>query len=139
MKPEPTDAAVLLLRVGLGGMMITHGLPKLLGGPDKWGKLGGAMAHLGIDLWPALWGFAAAFSESVGALLVVLGLLTRLNGGLLVVTMAVAAAMHFGNGDGLSGASHAIEVGIGFLALVVAGGGRYSLDAWLHRRRQAGS
>lgn len=49
--------------------------------------------------------------------------------------MAVAAAMHLGKGDGLGVASHAIEDGIAFLALVLAGGGRYSLDAFIRARR----
>jgi len=129
------DIALLVLRVGLGGMMLTHGVPKLLGGPDTWEKLGGAMAYVGLDLWPTLWGLAAALTETVGAVLLALGLLTRTSAGFLMVTMMVAAAMHLGKGDGIGGASHAIEDGIAFLTLLVAGGGRYSIDAWIRARR----
>lgn len=129
------DVALLVLRVGLGGMMLTHGVPKLLGGPPLWEKLGGAMAYVGLDLWPTLWGLAAALTETVGAVLLALGLLTRTSAGFLVVTMLVAAAMHLGKGDGIGGASHAIEDGIAFLTLLVAGGGRYSIDAWIRARR----
>ena len=129
------DIALLVLRVGLGGMMLTHGVPKLLGGPDTWEKLGGAMTYVGLDLWPTLWGLAAALTETVGAVLLALGLLTRTSAGFLMVTMMVAAAMHLGKGDGIGGASHAIEDGIAFLTLLVAGGGRYSIDAWIRARR----
>jgi putative oxidoreductase len=129
------DIGLLVLRVGLGAMMVFHGVPKLLGGPAKWEKLGSAMAYVGIDLWPTVWGFAAAVSEAVGGVLLAIGLLTRLNATLLLVTMVVAAAMHLGKGDGIGGASHAIEDGIAFLALLLAGGGRYTVDAWIRARR----
>ncbi len=129
------DVALLVLRVGLGGMMLTHGVPKVQGGPAACEKLGGAMAYVGLDLWPTVWGLAAALAETLGAVLLAIGLLTRTSAGFLMATMIVAAAMHLGKGDGLGGASHAIEDGIAFLTLVVAGGGRYSVDAWLRARR----
>jgi len=134
-KPHPVDIGLLVLRVGLGAMMLFHGVPKLLGGPQKWEKLGGAMTHVGIDVWPTVWGFAAALTETLGAVLLAVGLLTRLNASLLLATMVVAAAMHLGKGDGVAGASHAIEDGIAFLTLLLAGGGRYSVDAWWRGRR----
>ena len=37
------NLALLLLRVGMGGMMLTHGIPKLMRGPDLWPKLGKAV------------------------------------------------------------------------------------------------
>ena len=40
---------------------------------------------------------------------------------MLVFTMIIAALVHFAKGDGLSGASHAIELGIVFLALIFIG------------------
>jgi len=124
-----TDLGLLVLRVGLGLMMMGHGWPKLTGGPEKWAKLGGAMGSLGIDFAPTFWGFMASFSELVGGAMVAVGLLTRVHSGLLVCTMGVAAAMHLSNGDGVMGSSHAIEDGIAFLALVLLGAGRFSVDA----------
>ena len=125
------DLGLLVMRVGLGGMMAFHGWPKMMGGPAKWEKLGGAMATLGIDFAPEVWGFAAATTELVGGVAVALGLLTRLNALLLCFTMVVAAAMHLDAGDGLFGASHAIEDGFAFLGLAFVGAGKYSLDARL--------
>ena len=46
--------------------------------------------------------------------------------------MLVAAVSHLSRGDGLSGASHAIELGIVFLSLIVIGAGKYSVDEQLH-------
>jgi len=72
-------------------------------------------------------------SEAVGGLLLALGLLFRPACGALLATMIVATSMHLGKGDGLMGASHAIEAGIVFLGLLLIGPGRFALDARLRR------
>lgn len=123
------DLGLLILRVGIGGMFISHGWPKITGGPEFWGKLGGAMGNLGIDFFPTFWGFMAALSEFGGGLCLIFGFLFGPAAFLMAATMAVAAIHHFNAGDGLSGASHALENGILFLALVFIGPGRYGLDA----------
>jgi len=123
-----SDAGLLLLRLGIGGMFLYHGFPKLVSGLDTWEKLGGAMKYTGVDFMPALWGFAAALIEFAGGICLILGLFFRPICILLAGTMAVAAAMHLGKGDGLKVASHAIEDGILFLSLILIGPGKYSAD-----------
>lgn len=122
------EEGLLVLRIGIGAMFIYHGLPKLLAGPDKWLQLGGAMGYLGIDFVPRVWGFMAGFSEAVGGLCLMLGIFFRPACFALTCTMAVAATMHLGKGDGLLRASHAIEAGILFVSLMLIGPGRYSVD-----------
>ena len=122
------DLGLLVLRVGLGGMFIYHGLPKLLAGPALWAQLGTATGTLGIHFLPVFWGFMAAAAEGIGGLLLLLGLLTRPACLIMFINMVVAASFHLGKGDGLGIASHAIEAGIVFLSLVLIGPGRYSLD-----------
>lgn len=122
------NAALFITRVGLGIMMIMHGYPKLMGGPDKWERIGSAMGKLGVDFSPVFWGFMASFAEGVGGLLLVLGWFFRPAAFLLVVTMAVAAMKHLDAGDGIMGASHAIELGIVFIGLFLLGPGKYSID-----------
>ena len=85
------------------------------------------MKHLGITFWPGFWGFMAAFSESVGVALIVLGLLFRPSCLLLAVTMGVAALSEY-HSHGVGEASHAIELGLLFTALIFIGPGRYSID-----------
>jgi putative oxidoreductase len=113
-------------------MFVMHGWPKVAGGAAMWKKLGGAMANLGLDFWPTAWGFMAAMSEFGGGILLAVGLLFRPACAALAGTMAVAAFMHLHKGDGVMGASHAIEAGIVFVALILIGPGAYSIDA---RRR----
>lgn len=124
-----TDTALLLLRIGIGSSMAAfHGYPKLVGGPEKWTKLGGSMSHFGIKVYPEIFGFLAAVSESIGAVLIVLGFLFRPSAFFLLCTMIVAALSHIYDGDSLKDASHAIEFAFVFLAMFIIGPGAYSID-----------
>jgi putative oxidoreductase len=121
------DLGLLVLRVGIGGMFVGHGLPKLMGGPARWTQVGEAMGNLGIDVAPAFWGFAAAVSEFGGGLLLAAGIQFRAACALLLFTMIVASVKHVTGGDGFGKASHAIEAAILFLSLILIGPGRYRL------------
>lgn len=122
------NTGLLILRIGLGAMMMVHGLPKIMDGPDKWAALGGSMKVIGINFLPTFWGLMAALAEGMGGFLLLLGLFFRPVNMLLTFTMIIAALVHFGKGDGIMGASHAIEVGIVFFSLIFIGPGKYSVD-----------
>jgi putative oxidoreductase len=122
------NTGLLIMRVGLGIMFMFHGYPKLLGGPNQWTAVGGATKHIGVDFFPVGWGLLAALTETFGGFLIVLGLAFRPAALLLSITMAVAATMHLKTGDGLGGASHAIEAAVVFLGLILVGPGKYSVD-----------
>ena len=93
------------------------------------------MAIFGIEFLPVFWGFMASFSEFIGGICIILGLFFRPICLLLTITMTVASIRHVSRGDGLRGASHAIEDGIVFLSLIFIGPGKYSLDEWLTSRK----
>lgn len=122
------NTGLLILRAGLGAMMMVHGLPKVMGGPDLWTGLGSSMKVIGINFLPTFWGLMAALAEGMGGFLLILGLFFRPVNMLLAFTMMIAALVHFGKGEGMMGASHAIEVGIVFFALIFIGPGKYSVD-----------
>ncbi|HTN45072.1 MAG TPA: DoxX family protein [Flavipsychrobacter sp.] len=123
-----SNFGLLIMRAGLGTMMIIHGLPKITGGPEKWAKLGTAMANMGIHFFPTGWGLAAAIAEAIGGVLVVLGLAFRPACLFIVMTMIVAATMHLSKGESLLDSSHAIELAFAFFGLMFMGPGKYSVD-----------
>jgi len=128
------DAGLLALRLGVGFFFFyVHGLPKIMAGPELWLKIGGAMGNLGIHFAPVFWGFMAAVAECGGGALLILGLLTRPAAAMLTFNMFVAAVMHLALGQGLKEAAHAAESMFVFLALLLAGGGRWSLDQLLFK------
>lgn len=122
------NTGLLLIRLGLGVMFMIHGFPKIMGGVETWKGLGGSMKLIGIDFLPVAWGFMAAATETFGGFLLILGLFFRPVNILLVFTMIIAALVHFNKGDGIGGASHAIELGIVFFGLLFVGPGKYSID-----------
>ena len=123
-----TDFGILLLRIGLGIMMVWHGYPKFTGGVDTWTGIGGAMSHIGVTIYPVFWGFCAAVVEFFGGIALAFGLFTRLVALSLSFSMMVAAIMHLSIGDGLQGASHAIELAVVFVSVIFIGPGRFSVD-----------
>ena len=127
------DTAILLLRVGIGISFIVYGWQKVSGGPENWAGLGQNMSALGITFWPTFWGGAAAFTEFVGGILLILGLFTRPVLVPLIVTMIVAAIGHISGAIG-GGPWHATEMLTVFVVLMMTGPGQYSADAIIARR-----
>jgi putative oxidoreductase len=130
------NIGILILRVGLGIMMMMHGYPKLFGGPEMWAELGTATQSLGINFAPIFFGFMASVTEFFGGLFLIFGLFFRPSLLLLFVVMLVAAASHISAGDGFTDTSHSIELAIVFVSLLIIGPGEYSLDQKLNSRKQ---
>ena len=122
------NTGLLIVRIGLGTMFMLHGYPKLLGGPEQWEALGGAMKNLGITFAPVVWGLLAGITETFGGFLILLGLAFRPVCMLLTFNLLVAAIMYLKSGEDFMSASQAIETGFMFLALIFIGAGKYSVD-----------
>jgi putative oxidoreductase len=122
------NVGLLIMRVGLGVSFILHGYPKLAGGPELWAQLGKAMAALGVDVAPTLWGLAAALTEFGGGILLIIGFYFRPAALLLAITMLVALNMHLSRGDGFQVYSHALELVAVFGGLLLVGPGGFSAD-----------
>jgi putative oxidoreductase len=132
------DIGLLILRIGLGGMFIFHGVPIMFGGPETWEKVGVmGMSPLGIEFMPAFWGFIAGVAEFTGGICLILGLFFRPACIFLTLTMGAAVIMHLKRGDTLGGASHAIENGIVFFSLIFIGPGKYSLEGAWHAQKHS--
>lgn len=122
-----TDYGLLIIRLGIGILFMLHGYPKITGGPEMWSQIGGSVENIGIHYVPTFWGFMAAFAEFGGGTCLVLGFLFRPALAMLIFTMFIAGLMHYKSGDGFNGYNHALESGLVFLGLFIAGPGKYSL------------
>lgn len=142
-----TSLGLLIIRLGFGGYMLTHGLGKLqmlISGeaakfPDPIG-IGGPASLVLITV-----------AEFLCAILVMIGLLTRWAAFPVVIAMGVAAfVVHGGDPWTMQAAAEAFAAGtstswsskepallylLAFLALLCTGGGTISIDAWLRKRR----
>jgi putative oxidoreductase len=116
---------LLIVRIGVGIAFMVHGYPKLFMG----GALGlsKGLAAAGIPGGVAA-AYLAALAEFVGGMTLIAGLLFRPTTVVLGFTMFVALIFHLRRGDSFIAYSHAIESGILFMALTIAGPGRFSAD-----------
>jgi putative oxidoreductase len=135
------DVGLLVLRVGLGVMLMCHGWPKLIGGPSELAKFGRAMEMFGVTQGFVFWGFMAAFAEYVGGALIVLGYAFRPMCVLVLITMGVATLKHANAGaDFLKVTSRPLELAIVMLGLTILGPGRLNtldLVRWARARQKA--
>ncbi len=121
------DIAKLLLRLAVGGLMIFHGISKILHG-IPW--LGGVVTGAGL---PEFVQYGVYVGEVVGPLFVIFGYRTRI--GALLVAADMVFALFLAHRHQVftlnQGGGWAIELPVFYLlaslALFFAGGGRFSV------------
>lgn len=114
--------ALLLLRLALGGLMIPHGVQKLKSFATQSGKFVDPF-HIGPSTSMAL----TIFAELFCAILLVVGLMTRLATIPLIVAMSVAVFIA-NNGDIFGKGELPALYLAGYIALLFAGPGKFSMD-----------
>jgi putative oxidoreductase len=123
---------LLVIRLGLGGMLVVHGLNKVVG---SGGLAGTARWFEGLGLRPGwLHARLAASNEIAAGLLMACGLAFPLAGAAFIGLMSVAAVTdHRGKGFFVfkGGWEYVALIGVIAAALVSTGPGRYSADAAL--------
>lgn len=122
------DAALLLLRVASALMMVTHGWPKIANFSDYLNRFADP-----LGLGPALSLQATIFAEFFCAILLALGLLTRLALIPLIITMATVVFIVHG-GDAFGDKELPLLYLFTFLVLFITGPGKYSLDKRIVRK-----
>jgi putative oxidoreductase len=134
--------ASLVLRVTLGAVMFAHGAQKLLGWFGGNGFSGTMGFFTNVMHLPWLIAFLVIIGESLGSLALIAGLLTRFTAASFIVIMLGAIATShwlqgffmnwFGKQQGEGFEYHLLVIGMS-AALVVAGGGKWSVDGLIAR------
>jgi putative oxidoreductase len=122
------NLGAFILRVGLGALMIpNHGWAKLSGFAEKKDHF---ISFMGLS---AEWSLRlATFAEFFCAILLILGLFTRLAAIPLIIVMltALGVAHHWD----ILGHELPFALLTGFIAILLLGPGKYSLDALIYKR-----
>lgn len=142
INPRATAFGPLVARLGVGGIMLMHGLQKvgLFGGAGWAATMKTFTTSMHI---PAPLAALAILTELVGGALLIAGVASRLVAFAVMVEMAVAAALvHLANGFFMNwameaGKGHGIEMNLALVALAAAvlvdGPGRWALDTKIAR------
>jgi len=122
------DLGLLVLRVSISVLMLTHGFPKLMklfsGGEIKFPDPIGIGATGSLSM--------AVFSEFFCSILVLIGFKTRWASIPLAITMFVAAFVIHGS-DPFGRKEKAILYLVTYIVLFITGSGRFSLDRFFSK------
>ena len=122
MKKNFPDLALLILRLGAAGLMLTHGIPKinmLFASPIQFADPIGVGGTLSLIL--------TIIGEVVAPLFVIAGFKTKIASIPTILTMAVAAFIVHAN-DSIDVKEKALLFLISFVVIFLAGPGKYSVD-----------
>jgi putative oxidoreductase len=126
--PVNMDFAILLARVAIAVLMLTHGLPKLsmffADGPIQFPPVMGMSPELSLGM--------AVFAEVFCSVLILVGFSTRLAVIPLAITM-LTAVLVIHAADPLSVKESALHYLLVYAVLFLTGSGRYSVDALVQR------
>lgn len=117
-------AALLVMRLVLGAIMIAHGYSKVFGGFHAHQQM---VVSLGLPAWMA---YLSTGTEFFGGIAIVLGLFTRFFSLAFLIEMGIAIwKVHFKNGlKGPGGYEFPLAVATIALALMCFGGGPWGFN-----------
>jgi putative oxidoreductase len=135
--------ASLVVRLTVGGVMLPHGLQKTIGVFGGYGFSGTMGFFTGTLQLPWIVAFLVIMAESVGAIALLSGFLTRFCAFSLILVMVGAVVMAhwnhgffmnwFGAQQGEGFEYHLLVIGAA-LSLLISGGGKFSVDSVLQKR-----
>ncbi|HBR52715.1 MAG TPA: DoxX family protein [Flavobacteriaceae bacterium] len=117
------DIGLLVLRIGMAALMLTHGIPKFMA------FIGGDLSVVGdpLGIGGMLTSILVLLGELVAPVLIIIGIKTRFAAVASAITMAVAAFVVHG-ADPLAKKEMALLYLIGFLSIALMGAGSISVD-----------
>jgi len=140
---DPKSFALLLVRLALAVVILPHGMQKALGMFGGYG-IEGTLGFFGSMGMPVFLGVLVILAEFVGPIGVILGLGTRFMAFAIAIEMTGAMILggHIHNGFFMNwfhnqpgeGIEYFILVIGSALALVLGGGGKWSIDSFISKK-----
>lgn len=128
---NPINLAILLLRIAIGALMLTHGMGKffkMIGGePIQFAD------PLGIGATASL--VLAVFAEVGCSILIIFGWMTRFASVILLITMVVAAFVHHAD-DPFGKQELPILYAIIYCTIAIVGSGKIAIDKLIYASRK---
>lgn len=148
LKTDESSWALAAQRTALGLVIFPHGAQKLFGWFGGYGFEGTIKFFTDALHIPAPIAFLVILGESLGAVMLVLGLATRLSAiGISLIMAGAVLTTHiqngffmnwFGNQPGEGFEFHLLALSLG-IPLAIWGGGRHALDTMIQARLEAPS
>jgi putative oxidoreductase len=124
------DIGLVLLRLGVGLLMVFRGADLFLDGRVALEKIGSVIHLVGLHSHYLIWGFSAAFVQTVGGLLLMIGFAIRPASFALSFVMFMASWSLYDKGqDLLTKVSQPMVLFFVFLMFLFVGAGKYSAEA----------
>src|SRR5437764_13501403 len=126
-----------ILPIGLGAVLIPHGMQKLFGAFGGMGLTNNAALFERLGYTPGMfWGTLVGSTELVGGILLVLGLFTRFAAAAVLIFMIVAVKFTSARGGffwSTQGFEYPLLIAVCALFFLIRGGGCCSLDGAIGR------
>jgi putative oxidoreductase len=130
VKSSQADLALLIVRIGITSLMLTHGLPKLQqffsDEPIQFIGLFGMNPTMALAL--------AVFAEVFCSIAIFLGLFTRLATIPLLVTMFIAVLFIHANDPFARQELGLLYITV-YILLLITGPGKYSVDRYIYNQK----
>jgi len=123
-----SDLAYLIVRVTAGLMLIPHGWTKVF--TNGVGGVTGMLTRYGVPM-PGMFAYVIMALETIGGIMIAIGLFTRVVAALLVVEfLVIIFVAHWPKGYsvGAGGIEYPLMWGLILLAILLRGGGPWSVD-----------
>ena len=130
-KLEMLDFVSLMMRLGVGGFMLTHGIPKFeryINGDLQFAD------PFGLGAEPSL--LLVILAEVFCSVLIIIGLITRLATIPLMIVMATAALIVH-DADPFNKKELALMYLLGYVAIFLLGSGKFSVDYIITKAMEA--
>ena len=130
---QKNNIGLLIMRLGLAAALLTHCLPKLIGGSSAWQSVGTMLAFINVGVPPTILGLCILLIEALGAVSLLFGYFFRIACSVLCILFGLYFFNYFSIGYQTL-MLWSFGIAVVFMALFFIGPGRYALTLKLEKK-----